>query len=108
VRDNLLEFYRDEISQRNSYNYPPFKMLIKISLDGKKPYLVTELEKIQQLFSEYYFTIFPAFIKNNLGSHTAFMLIKADYHNWPQADLVSKILSLPPSFSVKVDPDSIV
>lgn len=108
VRDNLLEFYRDEISQRNSYNYPPFKMLIKISLDGKKPYLVAELEKIQQLFSEYDFTIFPAFIKNNIGSHTAYILIKADYHNWPQADLVSKILSLPPSFSVKVDPDSIV
>ncbi len=106
--DNLLEFYREEINLREKYGYPPFKTLIKITFDGKKPHLISELEKIHQLLAGQDFTVFPAFIKNQKGSHTAYVLLKTDYHDWPTNDLVSKLVSLPPSFTIKIDPDSIL
>ncbi len=108
TKDNLLEFYKEEIVLREKYGYPPFKTLIKITFDGKKPHLISELEKIHLLLAGQDFVVFPAFIKNQKGGHTAYVLLKTDYYNWPNSDLVSKIVSLPPSFTVKIDPDSIL
>ncbi len=108
VRGNLLDFYKDEVKLREAYGYPPFKTLFKISFDGKKPYLISELEKIHHLFEGHAFTVFPAFIKNQKGTHTTHILFKTDSSKWPDGELAEKFRQLPLSATIKVDPDSIL
>jgi primosomal protein N' len=106
VKGNLLDFYKDEIRLRETFAYPPFKTLIKISFDGKKSYLIEELTKLHDLLKEYDFNVFPAFIKNGKGSYTTHLLLKIDTAGWPDKILLSKLYTLPPSFVIKVDPDT--
>jgi primosomal protein N' len=108
VRGNLLDFYKEEIKLREAFGYPPFKTLIKISFDGKKPSLISDLEQIHELLQGYDFTVFPAFVKNHKGTHTTHILLKADSQTWPDDLLIEKLLSLPPAVTIKVDPDSIL
>jgi len=108
VKGNLLDFYKDEILLRRSFSYPPFFTLIKVSFDGKKPSLIKEIERMHQLLEGYDFTVFPALVRNQHGSHSANLLIKVPSSTWPDPLLLSKLLSLPPSFTIKVDPDTIL
>lgn len=108
VRGNLLDFYRDEVKLRETYGYPPFKTLFKLSFDGKRPYLISELEKLHQILEGHLFTVFPAFIKNVKGTHTTHVLLKADTRSWPDENLGDKLRQLPQAITVKVDPDSIL
>ncbi|MFA6897796.1 MAG: hypothetical protein WC250_00085, partial [Candidatus Paceibacterota bacterium] len=40
---NTIDFYKDEIEVRQSFNYPPFTVLIKLSLRGTKEYALGEM-----------------------------------------------------------------
>jgi len=106
VRGNLVDFYKSEIALRETFGYPPFKTLIKISFEGKKAHLIEELTRLHELFKDYEFTVFPAFIKNGKGGFLTHLTIKIDSSLWPDQVLVSKLSSLPPSFIIKTDPDS--
>ena len=48
-RGNLLEFYREEIAERKDLGYPPFKTFIKISREGKKPSVVSDMKKLEEI-----------------------------------------------------------
>ena len=108
VRGNLADFYRDEISDRQALNYPPFSTLIKISLLGKKDEVVVEMEKLQKEVEPYTIDIFPAFIPSKVGSFQIHGLIKIKRNDWIDETLLQKIQNLPPIFSVNVNPESLL
>ncbi|MFA6552271.1 MAG: hypothetical protein WCT19_02100 [Candidatus Paceibacterota bacterium] len=105
---NLLDYYKEEISDREKFGYPPFVTLIKISLSGKKETVREEMEKISGLFKEYKFSIFPAFIESKNGKFNLNAVIKIPAKKWVDYSLLAKLRSLPPYFSVTVDPESLL
>ena len=109
---------REELEDRKSLDYPPFKRFIKISYSGNKDVVKTTKENLGRIFKEYNPEIFSSFVSKNKGQYSINALIKMDISKWSllelsmgssiDKDLSSKLLSLPPIFSVNVDPEDLL
>ena len=108
LRSNILDFYRDEIEDRRTFSYPPFSALIKISLHGRKDTVQKEMEGIKEYFMPYELTLFPAFVKNADGQFSMHGAIKIPRKKWVDEELLTKLLALPPQFTITVDPESLL
>ena len=63
LRGNISGFYKEEIESRKLFQYPPFKLLIKITKEGKnESQLNKEMEALQKILDEWKPTSYPAFI----------------------------------------------
>jgi len=108
MNGNLADFYRDEIADRKRLDYPPFTTLIKISLTGPKDFVVEEMSKLQAIVDPYTIDVFPAFIPGFVGKFIMHGLIRLPQKKWVDEDLLNKLKSLPPQFSVNIDPESLL
>ena len=112
---NLLDFYKEELEERQRFDYPPFAVLIKISLTGKEAAVLQHMESLREHFKDYAFDIYRAMTPRNRtssgvakGMITEHMLIKIGKKRWVDEPLLELIKMLPPHFSVEVEPESIL
>ncbi len=108
LKGNLSDFYRNTLEERKQFRYPPFAQLIKITLEGKKQAISEEMAKVQKLLEPYEVDIFPAFTSTVKGNSIIHGLIKVEPGSWPEMDLVSRLRALPPSVTVKINPESLL
>lgn len=108
IRGNLSDFYRDEFVKRKQFNYPPFSLLIKISLAGKKYSVEKEFEKLKEFLEPTEMTIYPAFIQEQKGKFIINGLIKLKSKEWVEKELHQKLMSLPPQYKVVVGAQSLL
>lgn len=108
LKGNMSDFYRNSIEEREKYNYPPFSILIKITLEGKKDEIVKEMEQAQNILDPFEVEVFPAFTHTVKGNYVLHGLIKIKRDNWPNIELIDKLRQLSPSTIVKVDPDTLL
>lgn len=105
---NLADFYRDEIKEREAMFYPPFSIPIKITLQGDKKTVLAGMEQMQKDMSPYEVDIFPAFIPIQKGKFSMHGLIKVKRNEWIDKELLHKLNSLSPAFTINVDPESLL
>lgn len=105
---NLFDFYRDEIAKREKFNYPPFSLLIKISVEGEKKDIVSKMSILKSDFEDETIDIFPSFIKGRGGKSIMHALLRIPRATWPNPKIISKLMSLSPEFTIKVDPESLL
>ena len=108
VKGNLADFYREEIAERETFGYPPFTVLIKISLAGNRLVVVKEMDKLAGYFAPFEFEKFSAYSENAKGTFTMHGLIRLSRGAWVNADLHKRLVSLPLEFRVVVEPDSLL
>lgn len=108
IKGNLAEFYREEISNRESFGYPPFSTLIKITVSGEKNKVAGEMEKLEKYLEPHHLAIFPAFTPYAKGRYSMHGLLKIPKDDWVENDLVNKLRNLPPYFNINVDPESLL
>lgn len=108
VKGNIIDFYREEIEARRAVSFPPFSNFIKISYTGKKETVLDSMEKLKEILADWTIDIFPAFIATVKGEYVMHALIKLSRGEWPEEKLLEKLRSLPPSYAVNVDPESIL
>ncbi len=108
IKGNLVDFYKDEINDREKLNFPPFTTLIKISISGSKNEVLEFVENIQKMIEPYEIDIFPAFIPQAKGKYGVNGIIKIPGGKWPDKDLYNKLKALPIEVLVNVDPDSLI
>jgi primosomal protein N' (replication factor Y) (superfamily II helicase) len=114
---NVLPLYREDLKERKSFGYPPFVRLIKITFAGS----ASETEKARNYLNStleiYDPQIFSAFIGKVKGQYITNTVIKVDRVGWqlPIAErkpehshLADVLFSLPPSFSINVDPEDLL
>lgn len=104
TKGNLLDFYRNEIKQRREFGYPPFSIFIKITYSGRKPTAIKEMDKLAEILKKYEPSIYPSFAPGVKGGYSINSLIKLSPEEWINDDLLRILRSLPPSFTIKVDP----
>ncbi len=104
TKGNLLDFYRNEIQQRKKFGYPPFSILIKITYQGRKQTATKEMDKLSEILKKYEPSIYPSFTPGAKGGYSINALIKLSLEKWVDDELLGILRSLPPSFTVKVDP----
>ncbi|MEK7066564.1 MAG: hypothetical protein AAB965_03295, partial [Patescibacteria group bacterium] len=148
IRGDVLEFYRKEIRERKKWNYPPFKVLIKITSEGPREVVREEMEQLGKFLSKYEPTLFTSRGAKKRGHERINLLVKCEPADWPKkvppptglssvvisvanpplvpragevttedsppleedqySSLLEILLSLPPRFTVKINPDSIL
>ncbi len=108
LKGNLSDFHRATLDERRQFAYPPFSILIKITLEGDKKEISEEMASIQTLLTSYPIDIFPAFTSTVRGKSVIHGLIKIDRNLWPDHTLIEKLRSLSPSVKVKIQPESLL
>ncbi|MFH1170821.1 MAG: hypothetical protein V1704_04655 [Candidatus Vogelbacteria bacterium] len=108
LKGNLLDFYRAEIAERKKYGYPPFQTFIKIARQGERAAVRLEMKALADGLVSYEPEVFPAFVPVVGGEYRLHLLLKRQPANWPEPNLLSRLKSLPPTFVVDVDPDSLL
>jgi primosomal protein N' len=108
LKGNLSDFYRNTLADRKQFAYPPFSVLVKITLEGKKDQIAEGMANIQKQVAPYEIDIFPAFTATVRGKSVIHGLIKVEAGRWPDAELVRKLRELPIGASVKVNPESLL
>ncbi len=105
---NLLDFYRDEIDERRELGYPPFKVLIKISRAGKKEEIKKDIAQLEKLLTDWQPIVYPSLTKSAKGLSVLNLLLKLPTAEWPNKKLLTILKSLPPTFIIRVDPESVL
>jgi len=108
VKGNLVDFYRDEIDDREKLHFPPFTTLIKISIIGNRNEVLGLVQDIQRMIEPFEIDIFPAFIPQSKGKFGVNGIIKIASTKWPEKDLYEKLKNLPMDVLVNIDPDSLI
>ena len=107
TKGDILAFYRSEIKEREELHYPPFYLFIKVSTEGTN----AELEKKVSFLKNHFSLYSPDFMKSRgmkTGRILVSMIIRVYGLEWPDEELVRKLLLLPNDFLIKVDPESIL
>jgi primosomal protein N' len=97
---NVLDFYREEIAEREETAYPPFSLFVKVTTSGTPEQIERKAAHLQSLFGEHH----PHF---TLGRELA-MILRVPRSSWPSKAILSNLLLLTPDFLIKVDPESII
>ena len=84
LRGNISRFYKEEMEGRKLFQYPPFKLLIKITKENKNETMLSaEIEALQKILTEWSPTTYSAFIpkiKNFYIKHILLKIDPASYH----------------------------
>ncbi len=109
---NLIHFIRKELEDRKELSYPPYKRFIKIKHIGNKLETIKVKQVIGEIFSDYNPLIFSGFSSQIKSKYVTNILIKVDIKDWSidgvDQNLLSKLLSLPLSFDIYVDPEDLL
>lgn len=108
TKGNLADFYKNEITDREDFDYPPFKIFIKISTEGKSGIVEKVGENIKEFLKEYGPSLYQAFSPSKRGNAIVHLLIRRDPKEWPDDGLITKLRELGPAVSIKVDPESLL
>lgn len=104
---NLLDFYREELSEREKMGYPPFKTIIKISLTGQTEKIETAMSEVENKLKAWDPIVFSSPRLNKKGQAQVNLLIKLNPENWPQTKLADELKELTPNFVIDVNPEEI-
>jgi primosomal protein N' (replication factor Y) len=103
---NINDFYRDEIQQRELFGYPPFRILIKITIEGTKRQIASDTAYLQDYLATYEPFVYPAFTHLYKGRYQAHALISVSNDRWPDTALIHRLQQLPPQCAVNVSPET--
>lgn len=109
IDGNLTDFYRKEFIDRKKFNYPPFSLIIKISLAGKTPgQIEKQFDEVAEMMSPQELVTYPAFTEMVRGKKIVHGMIKLNRESWPDKYLIDRLKNLPPQFKIQIDADSVL
>jgi len=117
ISGNVLPVYREDLTDRKNFKYPPFKRLIKISFEGSSKETESLRNFLEQKLENYDPQIFSAFTGKIKGTYITNTVLKVDPDHWPLIEtgnskidpvLYKNLSSLPPYFSLNVDPEDLL
>lgn len=104
---NIKEFVRSEIKERKEYNYPPYSLMIKLSLQGGPARVQEEVTHLKEFLKEYEIFDYPILTQSNKNKVTYGLLIRLPIGTWPEKKLVDKLRALPQYIKVVIQTDNI-
>ncbi len=108
LKGNISDFYHATFDERKQFEYPPFTILIKLTVEGSKDVISKTMAGIQKIMESQTIDIFPAFTSTVRGNSVIHGLIKIKQENWPDAELVAKLRSLPHQVHVRIRAESLL
>ncbi len=108
---NHKKFRSQELKEREKYGYPPFTVLVKITflgpLDKIKKDTLNLANRLKSQVPNILTHIFPG-SPSRLGRYSRINLIlKIPRQEWPIAEVVELLRSLPPNITIDVEPENL-
>lgn len=105
---NIGQFYKEEIALRKALCYPPFCVLIKISLAASLERGAQELQKLCAHLEPFGIEPYPAPLQTGKHLYLFQGLIRVDRASWPDPTLMEHLAALPPYVAVDVNPEQLL
>lgn len=105
---SFKDFYLENKEKRKQFGYAPFKVLIKITIKGRKEIVAREMKKMEKDLEKWRPNTFPAFIKTVNNQFIMHLLMRLPINDWPNGELLDYLKSLPPNIIVNVEPESLL
>lgn len=102
---DVTSFYRDQITQREQFGYPPFSYLIKLSSSGKQETVKKHMKQIKKLFADEDISIYPQSSGTGYGANA---LLKIDRERWVDESILEKLHTLPLAVDIDAHPKSLL
>lgn len=105
---NLLDFYREELEERQKLGWPPFSTLIKVETEGRRPTVDHLLEETAKKLAGKVKTM-DTLISPSGRAHffNASIILALPPKRWPNPDLLLALRSLPPNWHIEIDPEKL-
>lgn len=117
LKDNLLNFVREELEARKKLGYPPYKKFIKLTHLGDEADKEKVKEFLEEYFKDYNPLVYSAFIEKVKGRYITHTLLKVEPENWSidtktgritDQVLYKKLQALIDTFMINVEPDDLL
>lgn len=105
---NFSGFYRSELKVRKQLGYPPYTVIIKVSVQGSQETVEDKMKDVSKILLPFELITFSRMLKVSGGKFALHGFIRIAREQWPNDDLLARLYALPPSCEVWVDPDSIL
>jgi len=105
---NFSSFYRTELRARKALGYPPYTVIVKISVVGSEDEIERRMETARQTLLPFELITFSRPLKAPKGKLSLHGFLRVSRESWPDPDLGARLRSLSPAYTVTVDPDSIL
>lgn len=105
---NFSGFYKTELAMRKDLGYPPYTVIIKVSVTGSQKEIDSLMQHAVEVLKPYELITFSRMLKAPGGKFSLHGFVRIDKAKWPDDVLITKLLSLPPSYTVIVDPESVL
>lgn len=103
---NLLDFYRDEISERKKLGWPPFSLLIKLTAEGWPETVAKLMQGVATDLAAY--EPIPLSLPGlKPRTRRELLIIQRPAADWPDKNLAQLLCSLPPLVTVDVEPENL-
>lgn len=107
-RGAIGDFYTEELAARQSFRYPPYVRFIHLAWrEVGTPESSPVRTMIGELFAPYGISIYSAPHRDQKGG-IGYGLLRVPREEWPNADIIARLATLPPSVRVMLDPDRII
>ncbi|MES2416201.1 MAG: hypothetical protein V4504_00650 [Patescibacteria group bacterium] len=116
--ESLVSFVREELADRKSLDYPPYKRFIKVSYLGDKEEMPVAKKELSETFKEYSPELFSGFVSKIKNKYIIHALIKLPLEKWSLKEiykdkildkkLLARLSNLPPQFAINVDPEDLL
>ncbi len=108
ITGHLANFFRREVEVRKKFLYPPFSILLKVTVEGNKNSITAIMNQFQNDILPRTISIFPAYVKSGRTGHALHGLIKIPRAEWIDTPLAHTLARLPPQVSINVNPESVL
>lgn len=105
---NLAGFAKNELSLRRAFSYPPYGTIIKITVRGTRAELPSEMEKLKTFLAEYEPIVPQTMNREQKNTFRLHLILKLAEGAWLDEKLLAKLRTLPPQFTIEVNPDHLL
>ncbi|NTV44755.1 MAG: primosomal protein N' [Candidatus Yonathbacteria bacterium] len=104
---NLADQYREDLIDRKDLGYPPFSVLIKLTVEGAATTVDRQLDELKKLFEAYAPHAYAG-AGTKKSPRRAHILLKVPTKSWPNESLLTLLNTLSPSIDIDVNPESVL
>ncbi len=105
---NFSGFYKSELRARKMLGYPPFTVIIKVSVTGTEGEVARAMEIATETLKPYDLIPFSRMLRAPGGKFSLHGFLRIAREAWPDEALLEKLHTLSPAYTIMVDPDSIL
>lgn len=105
TKGSITDFFESELNDRKLLGYPPFTVIVKVSASES-----TKNTGILNQLTENTHAYQPRLVRKVVGAKTPItsLILKVPTPLWPDRPLIDLLRQLPPTFTIIIDPETIL